>query len=210
MGEIHSHFDLSIFFIWGWLQPPTSSACDFFGRLELIENPVLSIIFLGPTLEAKDALKEATKEAAKKRKKEMQTATEDGISCKTTSWLQVLNERSESSNLIEFDLLLDFSDLQAPFGKAEAPASKKRKEAGHAAKENHAYWKQRMKTSMTSKYATQILLGFAKDEIDMSYQPTWRRWNFAAAMTLWFMSLNDISCFFSCHKRKSCWILNGT
>ena len=40
-----------------------------------------------------------------------------------------------------------------------------------------------MKTSMTSKYATQISLGFAKDEIDMSYQPTWREWNFAVAMT---------------------------
>jgi len=34
--------------------------------------------------------------------------------------------------LIELDLLLDFSDLQQHFSKAEAPASKKRKEAGHA------------------------------------------------------------------------------
>jgi len=161
----------------GLVQPPTSSACDCFGRLELIENPVLSITsFRAVSLEAKDALKEATKEAAKKRKKEMQTA-EDGKTARLQAdcklWI------GSESNLIE----LDFSDLQHHLARLKPQLLRKEKRLDMQQRRITAYWKQRMKTSMTSKYATQILLGFAKDEIDMSYQPTWREWNLAVAMT---------------------------
>ena len=120
MGKIHSHFDYSNIFQMGlkFNHQLSRSACDLFGRLELI------FLQFSPTLEAKDALKEATKEAAKKRKKEMQTATEDGKTPLLPPQIihfnrvfhyfhhpfwgtpifgntQVLNERSESSNLIE-------------------------------------------------------------------------------------------------------------
>ena len=84
MGEIHSHFDGCIFFKGVEINHQLVLLVIFW-RLELIGliqfSPSLS--FGAFSLEAKDALKEATKEAAKKRKKEMQTATED---CKTASF----------------------------------------------------------------------------------------------------------------------------
>ncbi len=130
-------------------------------------------IFFNGSLEAKDALKEATKEAAKKRKKEMQTATED---CKTAR-LEVLNQKWIQFDWAWFVTWFHWLALHH-FARLKPQLLRREKRLDIAAKENHAYWKQRMKDINDKKYK-QTPQRFAEDEIHMSYQPTWRQWNFA-------------------------------